>query len=727
MALPEPAEEPAPAPVEEPVAEEPAAEEPVAEEPAAEEPVAAEPAVLPVILPVGEEDEDEWREGQEFSRYNFSFRARLIQSGPEVQSFFGRIMDEINAHEGVKTSTSWRQMRVYKGRKTYALILFKGKTLCVAYALDPAEFAETKYHGQDMSEVRRFEKTPMLLKVFSERKAGYACRLFAEMFSRDGIARGELVETDFSLPYESTRALIERGLVKVMSGDLPEDEPAPVLAAPAEEPAAEEPATEEPVTEEVAAEEPVAEEPAAEEPAAEEPVAEEPVAEEIAAAEEPAAEEPAAEEPVAEEIAAAEDGEEDDLAILPFPDETEEEDEEEEPEEDEASAESEEEDVLEIIPAAAQDADWREGKVFVRYNFSFRARLIQSSPDVQRHYGEIMDEINAYDGVKTSISWRQMRVYKGRKTYALILFKGKKLCVAYALDPAEFAETKYRGQDMSEVRRFAKTPMLLKVFSDRKSRYARWLLAEMFSRDGIARGEAVRTGFLLPYRSTAELIEDGLVKVMSSGEAEQPSQVEQADIAALIRDRITLHEAQSAMTDEAAAALIEDVEDGAEEPAAEEPAPAKAPAAEPAPEKPAAAEDGQLPAEEEKQPSAEGGEQDAAEERQAEEVQVRAVPQAPAKPAPVSRAPQQPGGKKGIVNIDSLSRAFAPGDVVTVAAMQQRKLLKPGVGIVKVLARGALDKPLIVEAHDFSLDAVKMILLTGGKVHRLHRSGGKEQ
>ena len=383
--------------------------------------------------------------------------------------------------------------------------------------------------------------------------------------------------------------------------------------------------------------------------------------------------------------------------------------------------------MLEIIPAAAQDADWREGKVFVRYNFSFRARLIQSSPDVQRHYGEIMDEINAYDGVKTSISWRQMRVYKGRKTYALILFKGKKLCVAYALDPAEFAETKYRGQDMSEVRRFAKTPMLLKVFSDRKSRYARWLLAEMFSRDGIARGEAVRTGFLLPYRSTAELIEDGLVKVMSSGEAEQPSQVEQADIAALIRDRITLHEAQSAMTDEAAAALIEDVEEGAEEPAAEEPAPAKAPAAEPAPEKPAAAEDGQLPAEGEKQPSAEGGEQDAAEERQAEEVQVRAVPQAPAKPAPVSRAPQQPGGKKGIVNIDSLSRAFAPGDVVTVAAMQQRKLLKPGVGIVKVLARGALDKPLIVEAHDFSLDAVKMILLTGGKVHRLHRSGGKEQ
>ena len=35
---------------------------------------------------------------------------------------------------------------------------------------------------------------------------------------------------------------------------------------------------------------------------------------------------------------------------------------------------------------------------------------------------------------------------------------------------------------------------------------------------------------------------------------------------------------------------------------------------------------------------------------------------------------------------------------------------------IKVLARGSLDKRLIVEADDFSVQAAKMILLTGGEV-----------
>ena len=75
--------------------------------------------------------------------------------------------------------------------------------------------------------------------------------------------------------------------------------------------------------------------------------------------------------------------------------------------------------------------------------------------------------------------------------------------------------------------------------------------------------------------------------------------------------------------------------------------------------------------------------------------------------------------KRGIVNIDSLSRAFAPNDVVNLATLRAKGILNPKADGVKVLARGVLDKPLIVEADDFSMDAVKMILLTGGKVRRI--------
>ena len=418
----------------------------------------------------------------------------------------------------------------------------------------------------------------------------------------------------------------------------------------------------------------------AEAPAADE--LSEPLEEEVSATENIAAEVPDSEDPDAENTVLTEESDENDGAIVTDTDETE--------------VKDDEDNEHEVVSFVTQDENRREIKVLVRYNFSFRARLIRSSSDVKRYYGEIIDEINSYEGIKASVSWRQLRIYKGRKTYAHILFKGKKLCVAYDLDPAEFAQTKYRGQDMSEIKRFAKTPMLLKVFSDRKSLYARHLFAVMFSRDGITRGESIRSDFTLPCRSIAELIEDGLVKVLSSGEAESTSQVKQADIAALIREHISLYEAQTTMTNEAAAALIQDVEESALK------------------------EDHGYVSDTDRTPEciSADGEEHTIKAQDAEEVRQRTVNTE----SSASRTLRMQGGKKGIVNIDSLSRAFASGEVVTVEKMRKKKLLKPGVGIVKVLARGVLDKPLIVEAHDFSLDAVKMIILTGGKAHRLRSS-----
>ena len=73
------------------------------------------------------------------------------------------------------------------------------------------------------------------------------------------------------------------------------------------------------------------------------------------------------------------------------------------------------------------------------------------------------------------------------------------------------------------------------------------------------------------------------------------------------------------------------------------------------------------------------------------------------------------GGKKAIVNLDSISANFAAGETVTAEKLKEKKLIPLNAGFVKVLARGFIDKPLTVEANDFSLAAVKMLVLTGGK------------
>lgn len=73
---------------------------------------------------------------------------------------------------------------------------------------------------------------------------------------------------------------------------------------------------------------------------------------------------------------------------------------------------------------------------------------------------------------------------------------------------------------------------------------------------------------------------------------------------------------------------------------------------------------------------------------------------------------------KGVVNIDTLSQVFKANDVITLESLLEKKLVAKNCNTVKVLARGVIDKPLVVKLDDFSLDAIKMILITGGKVVR---------
>ena len=73
------------------------------------------------------------------------------------------------------------------------------------------------------------------------------------------------------------------------------------------------------------------------------------------------------------------------------------------------------------------------------------------------------------------------------------------------------------------------------------------------------------------------------------------------------------------------------------------------------------------------------------------------------------------GNKKSVVNVDILSESFSSGDVINVNDMKDKHIVSQDTLSVKVLARGRIDKPLLVKANAFSLAAVKMIALSGGE------------
>lgn len=125
------------------------------------------------------------------------------------------------------------------------------------------------------------------------------------------------------------------------------------------------------------------------------------------------------------------------------------------------------------------DAFYDTKSFYVRYNYSFEAKLRASDETVKKYFEEILTEISTYKGLKYQKSARHVRVYKGLKTLALIQFRGKTLCMAFALDPQEYAETKYRGRDMSHIKRYQATPMLLRLTSKNKKEYAKYLLLQL--------------------------------------------------------------------------------------------------------------------------------------------------------------------------------------------------------------------------------------------------------
>lgn len=73
-------------------------------------------------------------------------------------------------------------------------------------------------------------------------------------------------------------------------------------------------------------------------------------------------------------------------------------------------------------------------------------------------------------------------------------------------------------------------------------------------------------------------------------------------------------------------------------------------------------------------------------------------------------------GQQGIINIGVLDQNFEAHDVITLAVLKERGLISKKVGRMKVLADGMLNKPLTIKSESYSIQAIKMIELTGGTV-----------
>lgn len=269
-------------------------------------------------------------------------------------------------------------------------------------------------------------------------------------------------------------------------------------------------------------------------------------------------------------------------------------------------------------------------EVTQRYVYGFRAKLIVSDEVTQGYYHEVMHELHCL-GIKTRESFRQVRCYIGKQPLAILVFKGKKLSVAFALNPKDYEETKYRGIDLSKKKRYEKTPMLLKLTSLRKVSYVKYLLSVLAEEYHLTRTEQSEEKETIPTMSLNQLIANHLVKVVFG----KASAVQSAD-----------------------EEYEEEEDDDEEEFFVSDPI-----------------------------------------------IQENPVPKRSLK-----------NKKIGIVNLDLISKHFVANDTISLTSLKEKGLISGKMNCLKILARGNVDKPFIVEAELFSTEAKHKIYAAGGTI-----------
>lgn len=322
-----------------------------------------------------------------------------------------------------------------------------------------------------------------------------------------------------------------------------------------------------------------------------------------------------------------------------------------------------------VAEAGGEAAQARsEPKIVVRYRKSFTARLIQAPDETKRFYSQLKNHALSFADVTCRTTWNCESINLGRKQLIKFNVRGKTLQVYFAIVPEDYEGTKYKII-RSESKRYANVPCLYKIKNERRAKYASELIEETMEKSDIATIEREAEDYVLPYEPFEPLFERGLIKEIKRRAVKKSEPLPAGE--ELVAVPATVAEARTEETHEREQEIVEShLTDAVTV--------------------------------------------DEAHEMISDEVAAALVEHVKA-----ARVEKYKG--KAIVNIDTLSNAFAAHSVVTLSSLKEKKLVGKSVGYVKVLARGVLDKPLEVELNDFSSDAVKMILLTGGKVRRIDK------
>ena len=349
----------------------------------------------------------------------------------------------------------------------------------------------------------------------------------------------------------------------------------------------------------------------------------------------------------------------------------------------------------------------------VRYKTSFLARFIQAEEKVQDYYSVLKNALMSYDSIEQEITWSCETFTHNGEVCAKINVIDKMLVLYLALDPDRYDKYKYHYAYTAKYKG-ASIPLLIKIKSEKALKYALELIVDLMDELAIKYVSMPDVDYRRSYETVPALIERGLIKVIPTSD---DCDADGADTHDEISDKLDLIEKSEAVDIDNGAVFdfsepmiitIDDTDTPIAITDTEEQLTSDVEVAEMVNEPNQAELDVKV-----EEPSRKVIHADAvsADMLLSDEEAIASIEL-------VEGDAEARNGKMCEVNLDSICERFNDGDTVTLAELKAKRLVSQNAARVKVLARGTMTKALTIYADRFSLQAVKMITLAGGRAEQ---------
>ena len=145
--------------------------------------------------------------------YSKNVLRKLKTSSPRVQGFYSDLRNELGQYPDFKfKSTNSGDTYSFKGKVVLKVTVFP-RALKIYFALDPKKYEVKKYHHKDMSELKRYESIPLMMRASSDRSFKYILDLSKDLIKELGLKKEKINQVNFKDDFKTTSKdlLIELG------------------------------------------------------------------------------------------------------------------------------------------------------------------------------------------------------------------------------------------------------------------------------------------------------------------------------------------------------------------------------------------------------------------------------------------------------------------------------------------------------------------------------------